>query len=107
MNKIFLGRSLEQLRYWAHENRKTLDKIFDLLHDVERNGAAKGIGKPEPDGAAASTTPTVSFTMCQAITSTLFPAKDITVKNKNVGKYHRHASPRAGLFLLLGTGTLR
>ncbi len=48
MNKIFLGRSLEQLRYWAHENRKTLDKIFDLLHDVERNGAAKGIGKPEP-----------------------------------------------------------
>ena len=48
MDKIFLGRSLEQLRYWAHENRKTLDKIFDLLHDIERNGAAKGIGKPEP-----------------------------------------------------------
>ena len=48
MNKIFLGRSLEQLQYWAHENRKTLDKIFDLLHDIERNGVAKGIGKPEP-----------------------------------------------------------
>ncbi len=25
-----------------------MDKIFDLLHDIERNGAAKGIGKPEP-----------------------------------------------------------
>ena len=48
MNKIFLGDSLNQLRYWVHENRKIVDKIFDLLHDIERNGAAKGIGKPEP-----------------------------------------------------------
>ena len=48
MNKVFMGDSLKQLRYWVHENRKTVDKIFDLLHDIERTGAAKGIGKPEP-----------------------------------------------------------
>ena len=48
MDKVFLGDSLKQLQYWVHENRKTVDKIFDLLRDIERNGAAKGIGKPEP-----------------------------------------------------------
>lgn len=33
--------------YWAHNDRKILDKIDMLLNDIERNGAAKGLGKPE------------------------------------------------------------
>ena len=34
--------------YWQFQDRKTLKKINDLLKDMERNGAADGIGKPEP-----------------------------------------------------------
>ncbi len=33
--------------HWAHNDRKTLDKVKRLLDDIERNGADKGIGKPE------------------------------------------------------------
>ena len=33
--------------YWAHNDRKILDKIDAILNDIERNGASKGIGKPE------------------------------------------------------------
>lgn len=32
---------------WQNEDRKTLKKINDLIKDIERNGADKGIGKPE------------------------------------------------------------
>jgi len=47
MQRIFLDDSWEQLFYWIHENRDIADKIYNLLKDIERNGAAKGIGKPE------------------------------------------------------------
>jgi toxin YoeB len=32
---------------WQTEDRKTLKKINDLIKDIQRNGPAKGIGKPE------------------------------------------------------------
>ena len=46
-NVLFLLDSLDEFVYWAHNNRKTVDKINALFKDIERNGAAKGIGKPE------------------------------------------------------------
>jgi len=45
--KIFDDDGWEDFNYWIHENRKIVDKIYKLLNDIERNGAAKGIGKPE------------------------------------------------------------
>lgn len=33
---------------WQDEDRKTLRKINALVKDIIRNGAADGIGKPEP-----------------------------------------------------------
>lgn len=44
---LFINDSLEQMMYWAHNNRKILNKINNLLEDIARNGADKGIGKPE------------------------------------------------------------
>lgn len=47
MNKIFLDDGWEHFNYWIHENRSIADKIYKLLQDIERNGAASGLGKPE------------------------------------------------------------
>ena len=44
---LFINDSLEQMMYWAHNNRKILNEINNLLEDIARNGADKGIGKPE------------------------------------------------------------
>ena len=44
---LFMDDSLDDFMYWAHNNRKILDRINALLNDIERNGAANGIGKPE------------------------------------------------------------
>ena len=46
-NVLFLEDALNDFMHWAHNDRKILDKIDALLNDIERNGAAKGIGKPE------------------------------------------------------------
>ena len=46
-NVLFLNKALEQFKYWAHNDRKIMDKIDSMLNDIERNGASKGIGKPE------------------------------------------------------------
>ena len=46
-NVLFLDNALAHFMFWVHNNRKTADKINALLNDIERNGAAKGIGKPE------------------------------------------------------------
>ena len=43
----FEPKALEEFVYWAHNNTKIFDKINGLLKDIGRNGAAKGIGKPE------------------------------------------------------------
>ena len=44
---LFHNKSLEHFSYWAHNNRKIFDRIEKILDDIERNGAEKGIGKPE------------------------------------------------------------
>lgn len=48
MPNVFLSaKALSDFMYWAHNDRKILDKIDAILNDIERNGANKGIGKPE------------------------------------------------------------
>ena len=44
---LFFDDALKDIMYWAHNDRKILDKINAMLNDIERNGATKGIGKPE------------------------------------------------------------
>lgn len=39
--------ALSHLMYWMHNDQKIADKIYALIKDIKRNGAAKGIGKPE------------------------------------------------------------
>lgn len=60
MNKLWSDRAWDDYLYWQGQDRRTLRKINDLVKDIERNGAAQGIGKPEPlryrlAGAAEST----------------------------------------------------
>ncbi len=48
MPEVFLSdKALSDFMYWAHNDRKIFDKIGTLLNDIDRNGAVKGIGKPE------------------------------------------------------------
>ena len=48
MNDLtFYGDRWEHYLYWQIQDRKTLKKINELLEDIRRNGAMKGIGKPE------------------------------------------------------------
>lgn len=47
MAKIFSDEAWEHFMFWIHQNRKTADKISKLLIDIERNGANKGMGRPE------------------------------------------------------------
>ena len=47
MEKIFDDAALDAMMFWAHHSRKTLDKIYKLIRDVERNGMSAGEGKPE------------------------------------------------------------
>ena len=39
--------AFEHYNYWIYNDRKILEKIIRLLEDIDRNGASKGIGKPE------------------------------------------------------------
>lgn len=47
MNIIFSQTSWKQYTDFQNEDKKTLKKINALIKDIERNGALKGIGKPE------------------------------------------------------------
>ena len=48
MDKVtFIEESLSEFIYWVHNDKKMVDKIYDLIKDIKRNGAAKGIGRPE------------------------------------------------------------
>lgn len=38
----------EEYVYWQTQDHKTLKKINSLIEDIWRNGAMRGIGKPEP-----------------------------------------------------------
>jgi len=45
---IFSEHSLQEYFEWQGEDKKTLKRINELIRDIQRNGFASGIGKPEP-----------------------------------------------------------
>ncbi len=48
MNKLWSDLAWEEYLQWQMLDKKTLKKINSLVKDIERNGVAEGIGKPEP-----------------------------------------------------------
>ena len=48
MIKLWSDRAWEEYVWWQEQDRKTLRRINKLITDIERNGEAAGIGKPEP-----------------------------------------------------------
>ena len=46
-NLEFEVKAMEDFIWWMHNNGKMVDKIWNLLKYIDRNGAAKGLGKPE------------------------------------------------------------
>lgn len=47
MHKLWTDDGWDDYLYWQSQDKKTLNKINNLLKDIERNGLAQGIGKPE------------------------------------------------------------
>lgn len=47
MQKLWTDRGWEDYLYWQTQDKKTLNRINQLIQDAERNGY-QGIGKPEP-----------------------------------------------------------
>ena len=47
MHKKFSDRAFEDYIYWQNHDKKTLNRINNLLKDINRNGY-NCIGKPEP-----------------------------------------------------------
>lgn len=47
MKKVFSDHAWTDYLYWQNHDKKTLNKINDLIKDIERNHY-QGIGKPEP-----------------------------------------------------------
>ena len=47
MNKAWQDDAWEDYLYWQKQDKRTLNKINQLLKDIDRNGY-EGIGKPEP-----------------------------------------------------------
>lgn len=48
MNIIWAPEAWEDYIWWQNQDRKTLKRINSLIKNIERNGIAGGIGKPEP-----------------------------------------------------------
>jgi toxin YoeB len=48
MKIVFTETAMSQYMAWQTEDRKTLKRINNLIKDIQRNGFADGIGKPEP-----------------------------------------------------------
>ncbi|HCC38118.1 MAG TPA: Txe/YoeB family addiction module toxin [Treponema sp.] len=46
-NIIFHPKAFTEYLEWQKEDRKTLNKINELIKDIQRNGLLQGIGKPE------------------------------------------------------------
>ena len=44
---VFETAALSLLMYCVNNNIKMVDKIYELIKDIKRNGVANGIGKPE------------------------------------------------------------
>ncbi len=47
MKKIWFDEAWTDYLYWQTHDKKTLQKVNDLIKDSERNGYS-GLGKPEP-----------------------------------------------------------
>ncbi|GHV39266.1 txe/YoeB family addiction module toxin [Synergistales bacterium] len=47
MTKIWSDDAWDDYLTWQTEDKKTLKRINALIKDIERNGVATGIGKPE------------------------------------------------------------
>ena len=47
MGTLFDDKAFEQFMEWIRENRKSAERLNELIKDIHRNGAAHGIGKPE------------------------------------------------------------
>ena len=48
MNELtFSATGFADYIYWQSQDKKTLNRINNLLEDIQRNGVLKGIGKPE------------------------------------------------------------
>lgn len=48
MRKVWTDAAWDDYLHWQTQDKKTLRKINRLVQDIERNGVATGIGKPEP-----------------------------------------------------------
>jgi len=48
MNKRFSDDAWNDYLYWQKNNKAILKRINKLIQSIEREGFAKGIGKPEP-----------------------------------------------------------
>jgi len=47
MNKLWADVAWDEYLAWQSEDKKTLIRINSLIKDIETNGLAVGIGKPE------------------------------------------------------------
>ena len=47
MKYVFVDESWEDYLYWSKTDKKILERINDLIKDINRN-PFKGLGKPEP-----------------------------------------------------------
>ena len=47
MDKKFSDKAFAEYMYWQKQDKKTLNRINNLLKDIDRNGY-NCIGKPEP-----------------------------------------------------------
>ena len=47
LNKVWAPEAWEDYVDWKTQDKKTLKRINALVKDIERNGCAQGIGKPE------------------------------------------------------------
>ena len=48
MRKTWTDEAWDDYLYWQMQDKKTLRRINQLVKDIERNGIATGIGRPEP-----------------------------------------------------------
>jgi len=47
MNNVFSEKAWEEYVYWQINDKAILKKINELIKDINRNGVANGLGKPE------------------------------------------------------------
>lgn len=48
MNKVWAPEAWDDYLWWQRQDKKIVKRINTLIKDIERNGFASGIGKPEP-----------------------------------------------------------